>query len=67
MDIKYKCTTCQGTGELTVVDQYGTSSVITCIVCNGEGLIEWGDMADVVNKLDDIKEKVDDIMAKLSE
>ncbi len=67
MHIKFKCTLCGGTGELTVVDEHGEFSIITCGDCDGSGLIDWGDVADIVDKLDDIKEKCDEIMNKLNE
>lgn len=67
MAISQTCGRCEGTGELTVVDEHGTSSTITCPDCNGSASVEWGTQSDVINKLNDIKQKCDDIMDKLNE
>lgn len=65
MSIQQECTRCEGTG---IIDPYGDPPIETeCLDCGGIGFIEWGKQPDIMNKLNDIKEKCDDIMNKLNE
>lgn len=65
MEIKQTCARCKGTGE---IDPYGEPPDQTeCPDCGGDGLIDWGSSPDLRDKLDDIKQKCDEIMLKLNE
>lgn len=65
-DITKRCSTCNGTGDVSFADEGGSYSCPTCV---GTGRLSSGrlddDLIDLLNdmkdKLDDIKEKVDEL------
>jgi len=66
MDITRTCLSCAGTGTRTVSwTEQGEGVNDTCTICNGTGVVDVYsiDLSDITNKLDDIKEVVDEIKA----
>ena len=59
--VKGRCASCSGTGVANPVE--GGGSPGTCSKCSGTGLLEVAkiDIGDIMDKLNDIKEVVDEL------
>ena len=69
-----RCAACNGVGTIpnSFLDPEGipvTDGTKTCPRCNGEGKYLWGklDVSDLEDKFNDILNKCDDIFEKVSE
>ena len=73
-DIKERCSRCKGTGiDADIFDAQGNPVPESCTICNGDGWITQAKtesdpaLADILDKVNDNKEKLDEIWNKLNE
>jgi hypothetical protein len=62
MEIKQRCSRCQGTGS---IDPYGDPPQTDCPDCGGDGLVEWGTQPDIIDKLDALQADMDIIKPQI--
>jgi len=64
-EIQSKCMSCSGTGKTNTHDGNPTGD---CVSCSGSGMLVSGYLSsDLVDLIQDIKDKVDDIFEKVNE